>query len=107
MVVCCQVAARKRSRRHLTETDEYTTNNSEGILSDPLTITTAYQKMKSLCLNIRNEIRTDIEIHNQHILPRYTSNHLVNTSKLDFSVCHKNKPSGFDAFITFSTGGVF
>ncbi|KAL6180048.1 hypothetical protein ACLB2K_046717 [Fragaria x ananassa] len=66
-----QVAARKRSRRHLTETDEYTTNNSEGILSDPLTITTAYQKMKSLCLNIRNEIQTDIEIHNQHILPSF------------------------------------
>lgn len=67
----CQVAARKRSRRHLAETDEYVTNNSDGTLIDILSMTTAYQKMKSLCLNIRNEILTDIEIHNQHILPRY------------------------------------
>lgn len=66
-----QVAARKRSRRHLAETDEYITNNTEGLLTDPLSITTAYQKMKSLCLNIRNEIRTDIETHNQHILPSF------------------------------------
>lgn len=67
----CQVAARKRSRRHLTETDEYVANNSDGTLMDTLTMSTAYQKMKSLCTNVRNEILTDIEIHNQHILPRY------------------------------------
>ena len=53
------------------ETDEYVTGNSEGIRVDLVTVTTAYQKMKSLCNNLRNEIFTDIDIHNQHILPRY------------------------------------
>ncbi|XP_057973118.1 uncharacterized protein LOC131161393 isoform X2 [Malania oleifera] len=66
-----QVAAKKRSKWHLAETDEFVTNNNEGNLMDALTISTAYQKMKSLCLNIRNEIFTDIEIHNQHILPSF------------------------------------
>lgn len=66
-----QVAARKRSRRHLTETDEYISNNSDDTLMDTLTMSTAYQKMKSLCVNIRNEIWTDIEIHNQHVLPSF------------------------------------
>lgn len=55
------------------ETDEYVSGNSEGIKMDLVTVTTAYQKMKSLCNNLRNEIFTDIEIHNQHILPRYVS----------------------------------
>lgn len=66
-----QAAARKRSRRYMLETDEYVAGNSEGIRVDLVTFTTAYQKMKSLCCNLRNEIFTDIEIHNQHILPRY------------------------------------
>ncbi|KAK9270559.1 hypothetical protein L1049_026140 [Liquidambar formosana] len=66
-----QAAAKKRSRRHLSETDEFVTNNNEGSLMDAVTISTAYQKMKSLCLNVRNEISTDIEIHNQHILPSF------------------------------------
>ncbi|KAI5654995.1 hypothetical protein M9H77_32182 [Catharanthus roseus] len=66
-----QAASKKRSRRHLTETDEYVSGNSEGILMDAVTVSTAYQKMKSLCLNIRNEIFTDIEIHNQDILPSF------------------------------------
>ncbi|XP_030934042.1 uncharacterized protein LOC115959685 isoform X1 [Quercus lobata] len=66
-----QVASKKRSRRHLAETDEYVTGNNEGILMDNVTMSTAYQKMISLCMNIRNEIFTDIEIHNQHILPSF------------------------------------
>lgn len=65
-----QTATRKRSRRHLSETDEFVSNNNENILSDPVALSTAYKKMKSICLNIRNEIRTDIEIHNQDLLPR-------------------------------------
>jgi hypothetical protein len=66
-----QAAARKRSRRHMLETDEFVAGNSEGIKMDLVYFTTAYQKMKSLCHNLRNEIFTDIEIHNHHILPRY------------------------------------
>lgn len=55
---------------HLAETDEFVSNAYENLAVDPLAFSTAYQKMKALCLNIRNEIFTDIEIQNQHILPR-------------------------------------
>ncbi|XP_070031270.1 uncharacterized protein [Nicotiana tomentosiformis] len=66
-----QIAAKKRSRRHLAETDEFVSNNNDNILMDPVARSTAYQKMVLLCLNIRNEVRTDMEIHNQNILPSF------------------------------------
>ncbi|KAJ8765800.1 hypothetical protein K2173_014922 [Erythroxylum novogranatense] len=65
-----QAAARKRSRRHLAETDELI-NSNEASLIDPVAFPTAYQKMKSLILNIKNEIYTDIQIHNHHLLPSF------------------------------------
>ncbi|XP_059436516.1 uncharacterized protein LOC132169504 [Corylus avellana] len=58
-----QAAARKRSRGHLIKTNESSTS------MDPVTLSTCYYKMKSLVCNIRNEIFTDIEIHNQ--LPNF------------------------------------
>lgn len=67
---CIQAAARKRSRRHLLETDEFVAASGEGNLMDVVTFSTAYEKMKNLCLNIRNEIFTDIQIHDHHVLPR-------------------------------------
>ncbi|OUZ99781.1 hypothetical protein BVC80_9065g56 [Macleaya cordata] len=79
-----QAAAKKRSRRHLAETDEFVTSNNEGTLMDAVTLSTAYQKMKSLCLNIRNEVFTDIEIHNQHVLPSFID--LPNISSSIYSV---------------------
>ncbi|KAL3630486.1 hypothetical protein CASFOL_023470 [Castilleja foliolosa] len=66
-----QNATKKRSRRHLSETDEFVSNNTENILMDPVALSTAYKKVKSLCLNIRNEILTDIEIHKQDLLPSF------------------------------------
>ncbi|KAJ6829490.1 uncharacterized protein M6B38_357610 [Iris pallida] len=66
-----QAAAKKRIRRHLLETDEFVANNNEGTLMDVVTISTAYQKMKTLCLNVRGEIFTDIQIHDQHVLPSF------------------------------------
>ncbi|KAM1014194.1 hypothetical protein EV1_043720 [Malus domestica] len=84
-----QVAARKRSRRHLAETDEYITSNTDGILIDTLSMATAYQKMKSLCLNIRNEIRTDIEIHNQHILPSFVDLPHLSSSIYSTELCSR------------------
>ncbi|XP_022768427.1 uncharacterized protein LOC111312441 isoform X3 [Durio zibethinus] len=66
-----QAAARKRSRRHLAETDEFVTTNNEPSFMDPVAMSTAYQKMTCLCMNIKNEISTDIEIHNQNILPSF------------------------------------
>lgn len=84
VLIYVQAAARKRSRRYMLETDEYVAGNSEGIRMDLVTVTTAYQKMKSLCNNLRNEIFTDIEIHNQHILPRYVP---VSILKCFYALC--------------------
>ncbi|KAF6141359.1 hypothetical protein GIB67_008536 [Kingdonia uniflora] len=64
-----QATATKRCRRHMAETDEFMSSNTETLLMDPMSISTAYIKMKNLCLNISNEIKADINIHNQHILP--------------------------------------
>ncbi|KAH9690465.1 Pesticidal crystal cry8Ba protein [Citrus sinensis] len=64
-----QAAAKKRSRRHLAETDEYVSNNEFNYM-DTVAMATAYKKMTSICLSFKNEIFTDIEIHNQHTLPR-------------------------------------
>ncbi|KAI9106858.1 hypothetical protein K1719_022386 [Acacia pycnantha] len=66
-----QVSAKRRSRRHLSETDEYITNNNEGSLMDSMAMSTAYGKMKTLCINLKNEIFTDIQIHNHNILPSF------------------------------------
>ncbi|KAL0909052.1 hypothetical protein M5K25_023574 [Dendrobium thyrsiflorum] len=83
-----QVAAKKRSRRQLAETDEFigsgTAGTSGGTTMEALTLTTAYEKMKTLCLNIRNEIFTDIEIHDQHVLPSFVD--LSNISASIYSV---------------------
>ncbi|KAK1396035.1 Pesticidal crystal cry8Ba [Heracleum sosnowskyi] len=84
-----QAAAKKRSRRHLTETDEYVSGNNEGMLVDVVTITTAYQKMKSLCMNIRNEIFTDIDIHNQHILPSFIDLPNLSTAIYSAELCNR------------------
>ncbi|XP_009601182.1 uncharacterized protein [Nicotiana tomentosiformis] len=79
-----QIAAKKRSRRHLAETDEFVSNNNDNILMDPVARSTAYQKMVLLCLNIRNEVRTDMEIHNQNILPSFLD--LPNLSSAIYSM---------------------
>uniref|UniRef100_A0A5B6ZKD2 Pesticidal crystal cry8Ba protein n=1 Tax=Davidia involucrata TaxID=16924 RepID=A0A5B6ZKD2_DAVIN len=84
-----QAAAKKRSRRHLTETDEFVASRNEGILMDSVTVSTAYQKMKSLCLNIRNEIFTDIEIHNQHILPSFVDLPNLSSSIYSAELCSR------------------
>lgn len=55
---------------HLAETDEFVSSSNGSTTMDSVTLSTCYQKMKSLCLNFKNEIFTDIEIHNQNVLPR-------------------------------------
>ncbi|KAL9665332.1 hypothetical protein QQ045_020751 [Rhodiola kirilowii] len=84
-----QVAAKKRSKRHLTETDEYVANNVEGSLIDPVAICTAYQKMKYLCWSIRNEIFTDIEIHDKHILPSFIDLPNLSASIYSTELCNR------------------
>lgn len=55
----------------MVDTDEFVASNTDGFLMDSIAITTAYLKMKNLCINLGDEVKTDIKIHNQHILPRY------------------------------------
>ncbi|KAH7655486.1 hypothetical protein IHE45_18G013900 [Dioscorea alata] len=66
-----QLAVMKRSRRHLVDSDEFLPSNFEGRVMDDFTLSTAYQKMKTLCFNMKNEILTDIEIYDQHVLPSF------------------------------------
>lgn len=64
------------------ETDEFVASNNEGFLMDPLSMSSAYQKMRTLCLNVRSEVRADIEIHNKHVLPR--SDHSIDIMPLKY-----------------------
>uniref|UniRef100_A0A803M875 Uncharacterized protein n=1 Tax=Chenopodium quinoa TaxID=63459 RepID=A0A803M875_CHEQI len=77
-----QTAALKRCRRHMLEADEFMSSNSENILTDPISISTAYMKIKNLCINIGREILADIKIHNQHILPSS-----IDLSNITATVC--------------------
>ncbi|XWS45008.1 hypothetical protein CRYUN_Cryun15aG0098800 [Craigia yunnanensis] len=88
-----QAAAKKRSRRHQAETDEFILSNSDGALMDPMILSTSYQKMKFLILNIKNEIFTDIEIHNQNVLPSFID--LPNLSAPIYSVDLCNRLRAF------------
>ncbi|KAK9713111.1 hypothetical protein RND81_06G003500 [Saponaria officinalis] len=65
-----QVAAKRRSRRHLSEIDDSVFTNEGGVVDD-VTSATAYQKMKSICLSVKDEIYTDIAINNQNVLPSF------------------------------------
>ncbi|RAL51189.1 hypothetical protein DM860_018215 [Cuscuta australis] len=64
-----QTAAAKRCRKHMVETDEFLSLSSEGLVMDSVTISTAYAKVKTLVINISNEIQADIKIHKENILP--------------------------------------
>ncbi|XP_063950453.1 uncharacterized protein LOC108219853 isoform X2 [Daucus carota subsp. sativus] len=64
-----KTAAAKRCKKHMVETDEFVSSNSDGFLMDSFTSSTAYLKIKKLCIDLSNEIQADIKIHNEHILP--------------------------------------
>ncbi|XP_052197461.1 uncharacterized protein LOC127804619 isoform X2 [Diospyros lotus] len=84
-----QTAAKKRSRRHLSETDEFISNNNGSTSMDSVALSTAYQKMKSLCLSIKNEIFTDMEIHNQHVLPSFIDLPNLSSSIYSVELCNR------------------
>ncbi|CAL1408017.1 unnamed protein product [Linum trigynum] len=88
-----QAAAKKRCRKHMIETDEFVSCNSEGYLLDSITVSTAYLKMKNLCMNISKEIQADIKIHNQDIFP--SSIDLSNISAAVYSTELCNRLSSF------------
>ncbi|XP_010484364.1 PREDICTED: uncharacterized protein LOC104762712 isoform X2 [Camelina sativa] len=78
-----QAASKKRSRRHLLETNDLL-NRSEGAPVDPMALPASYQKMKSLILSLKNEISSDIAIHNCNVLPSFID--LPNYSAAIYSV---------------------
>lgn len=88
-----QAAAKKRSKRHMGETDEYVTNNSDPNIWDPSAMSAAYQKMTMVCKNVKNEIFTDIEIQNQDILPSFLD--LPNLSASIYSTDLSNRLRAF------------
>ncbi|KAH9793921.1 Portal protein [Citrus sinensis] len=90
---CQTTAAKKRCRNHMLETDEFVSTSSDGFLMDSITMSTAYLKMKNLCINIRNEIQSDIKIHNHHILP--SSIDLSNIAAAVYSTELCNRLRGF------------
>ncbi|XP_078438444.1 portal protein [Wolffia australiana] len=84
-----QAAAADRCRRRMMEADEFVLVNNEGLTSDPVTISTAYHKMKGLCLSIRSEIDADIKIHNQHILPSSIDLPSISASLYSSELCKR------------------
>ncbi|GKA46711.1 hypothetical protein Tco_0739594 [Tanacetum coccineum] len=55
--------------RYLTKTDEYVSGSGKKSTVDQSSYTSGYRKMKSLVINIRNEIVSDIEMHDKQVLP--------------------------------------
>ncbi|XP_020581808.1 uncharacterized protein LOC110025591 isoform X2 [Phalaenopsis equestris] len=92
-----QVAAKKISRMQLSETDELiassiggiSTSSNGGPMMEAVTLTTAYEKMKNLCLNIRNEIFIDIGIDDQHLLPSFVELKNISASIYSVELCNR------------------
>lgn len=74
----------------LAEVDEFISNSKEGKLMDAVILSTAYQKMKTVVWNIRNEVLTDIEIHRQNVFPRWINHHMLHSESLFLVVCLKD-----------------
>nr|GEZ75025.1 hypothetical protein [Tanacetum cinerariifolium] len=68
-----QTAVQKIMGKYLTETDEYVSESGRKSTVDQSSYTIGYRKMKSLVINIRNEIVSDIEMHYKQVLPTDTS----------------------------------
>ncbi|GBG85313.1 hypothetical protein CBR_g39880 [Chara braunii] len=64
-----QTAAKKRCRRYLSESDEFVVMGAEGIEDRVTSVVAAYAKMRLVCQQLSSEIRNDIKIHRQGILP--------------------------------------
>nr|VDC94977.1 unnamed protein product [Brassica oleracea] len=85
-----QAASKKRSIRQLLETNDLLNNRSEGAAPvDPMALTTSYQKMKSLILSFKNEISTDIAIHNCNVLPSYIDLPNLSASIYSVDLCNR------------------
>ncbi|XP_048630582.1 uncharacterized protein LOC106451437 [Brassica napus] len=83
-----QVAAKKRSRMHIGEIDEFVRKNNDPNFWDPSS-RAAYHKMIMVCKNVKNEIYTDIEIHNQNILPSFIDLSNLSASIYSTDLCNR------------------
>ncbi|XP_022950571.1 uncharacterized protein LOC111453632 isoform X1 [Cucurbita moschata] len=84
-----QAATRKRSKLLLAEVDEIISSSKEGTLMDGVILSTAYQKMKTVVRNIRNEVMTDIEIHHQNVLPSFIDLPNLSSSIYSVELCNR------------------
>ncbi|VVB18127.1 unnamed protein product [Arabis nemorensis] len=85
-----QAASKKRSRRHLLETNDLLNNRSEGAAPvDPMALPASYRKMKSLILSLKNEISTDIAIHNCNVLPSFIDLPNLSASIYSVDLCNR------------------
>ncbi|KAL8229027.1 hypothetical protein R6Q57_013927 [Mikania cordata] len=88
-----QIAVRKILGKHLMETNELISCSSVKSTMGEIAYLNAYQKMRSLCLTIRDEIVSDIKINNQHVLPSFID--LPNLSSALYSLELCNRMRGF------------
>ncbi|MFS8017674.1 hypothetical protein Hanom_Chr15g01383191 [Helianthus anomalus] len=88
-----QTAVRKILGRHLAETSEFVSCSGEKSTMDQIVYSNACQKMKSLCLTIRDEIVSDTKIHKQNVLPGFLD--LPNLSSALYSLELCNRMRGF------------
>lgn len=84
-----QAAAKKRSRKHLAETDEFILSTNEEGLMDLVVLSNSYQKLKSLVLSMRNEISTDIEIRDKNVLPSFIDLPNLSASIYSVDLCNR------------------
>ncbi|GJW91543.1 hypothetical protein Tco_0169096 [Tanacetum coccineum] len=66
-----QTGVQKIMGKYLTETDEYVSGIGRKSTVDQSSSTIGYLKTKSLVINIRNEIVSDIEMHDKQVLPTF------------------------------------
>nr|GEZ61886.1 mammalian uncoordinated homology 13, domain 2 [Tanacetum cinerariifolium] len=64
-----QTGVQKILGKYLTETDEYVSESGRMSTVDHSSYTIGYRKMRSLVINVRNEIVSDIEMHDKQVLP--------------------------------------
>ncbi|XP_078154490.1 uncharacterized protein LOC144549583 [Carex rostrata] len=108
-----QNSVEKRCKRHMLETEEFVSMNSDRLMTDTLTAKTAYAKMKNLCLILGKEIEADIKIYNQNILPssidlpkvaaNVYSTKLCNRMRNFLSTCPPSRPFPYVQELLIST----
>lgn len=84
-----QTAAKKRCRKYMAETDEFVSSNTEGYLTDSITISTAYLKVKNLCVYMSNEIQADMKILSQNIFPSSIDLTNITASVYSTELCNR------------------